>query len=275
MSEIVLGRSNFKKKSWVFRELNAMITIAARDITLTIKSPLTLILSIAMPLIMMGMLGGSLSQNMAGSLGFNYGRYMLIGMLVNMLFMMTDMGISSLIEDHKTDFTQEMMISPITRYSIILGKIIGSMLGAIFSMIGTFVVGAFMGITLTMGQFLAILALAPLMCLSSGALTVMIIGAIKSTKTANMVVSMMVFPQMFLSGAIIPINNSSGILRVLSRLMPMTYCLDLVRAVIYVGTPDYSVVQFNPAINLIAIAVLTVVCLMLGTYLFAQSEKNR
>ena len=36
-----------------------------------------------MPLVMMEMLGGSLSQNMAGGLGFNYGQFMMIGMVVN------------------------------------------------------------------------------------------------------------------------------------------------------------------------------------------------
>jgi ABC-2 type transport system permease protein len=56
----------------------------------------------------------------------------------------------------------------------------------------------------------------------------------------------------------------------------MTYCLDLVRAVVYAGTPEYdSVVMFNPAVNFAAIAALTVACLAVGTYFFAQSEKNR
>ena len=81
---------------------------------------------------------------------------------------------------------------------------------------------------------------------------------------------------MFLSGAIITISNSSGALLVLSRLMPMTYCLDLARAVVYAGSPEYaSVVMFNPLVNCIAICALTTVCLIVGTMLFARSEKNR
>jgi ABC-2 type transport system permease protein len=63
---------------------------------------------------------------------------------------------------------------------------------------------------------------------------------------------------------------------VLSRLMPMTYCLDLARAVVNVGTPEYdSVVMFNPAINFVAITALTLACLIAGTYFYAQSGKNR
>ena len=274
MSELVLQQPKIKSRA--MKELNAVATIAARDITLFFKSPGMIIMSLAMPLLMMGMLGGSLTQNMAAGLGFNYGKFMLVGMLVNMLFMSTTSGISSLVEDHFTDFTQEMMISPVSRYSIVIGKIIGSSFGAIVSLIGTLVVGLVMGITLPVSQILAVLALSPLMCLSAGALAMIVIGLIKSNKMANLAVMLITMPQMFLSGAIIPINNSSGVLFVISRLMPMTYCLDLVRAVVYAGTPEYdSVVLFNPAVTLVAIIAITVVCLMIGTLFFARSEKNK
>jgi ABC-2 type transport system permease protein len=213
---------------------------------------------------------------MAGGLGFNFGQFMMVGMLVNMLFMTTTTGMTSLIEDRQTDFTQEMLVSPVSRYSIIIGKICGSSFAAIVSMIGTLAVGFAMGITLRPGQLLALFALSPLMCVSAGALTMMIIVLIKNRRTANFAVMLIVMPQMFLSGAIIPINHSSGILLVLSRILPMTYCLDLMRAVVYAGTPDYSnVVLFNPAISAIGIVVLSVFFLLFGTFLFAKSETNR
>lgn len=272
MSESTLQR----KKSKTSRELNAIVTIAARDIILTFKSPGTLLISFLLPVVMMGMLGGSLAQNIAGSFGFNYSLYMLVGMLVNMLFMITTMGLTSLVEDRQTDFTQEMMISPISRYSIVIGKIFGSSFGAIVSLAGTLIVGLVMRVTINLGQLLKILALSPLICLSAGALSIIIIGLIKNTKTASLVASLMTFPQMFLSGVIIPINHSSGVLLVLSRVMPMTYCLDLTRAVVYNGTPEYhSVVLFNPLVNFAVILILTIIFLSIGTYLFARSETHR
>jgi len=265
-----------KKKSKVWREINATLTIMARDVTLAVKSPMMMIMSLAMPVVMMGMLGGTLSQNMAGDLPFDYQQFMLVGMLVNMLFMTTTTGMTSLIDDHGTDFTQEMLVSPVSRYSIVIGKILGSSFGAILSLVGTIVVGLVMGITLSVGQLLIILALAPLMCLSAGALAMIVIGCIKNNRVANLAVMLVVMPQMFLSGAIIPITQNSGFLLVLSRLMPMTYCLDLVRATVYAGTPEYAgLVMFNPAANLAAIVGLTVVCLVVGTFFFARSEKNR
>lgn len=228
-----------RKKSKSYRELNAVLTIMARDIVLTFKSPSSLVMSLVLPAIMMGMLGGSLAQNITGSFGFHYRSFMLVGMLVNMLFMITTMGLMSLVEDRQTNFTQEMMISPVSRYSIVIGKIFGSTFAAVVGLAGTLIVGLVMRISIGWVELLRVLALSPLICLSAGALSMIIIGLIKNTRTATIVASFMIFPQMFLSGVIIPINHSSGVLFVLSRILPMTYCLDLTRAVVYAGTPAH------------------------------------
>lgn len=265
-----------RKKSRIYREFNTVLAIFAREVTVAFKSPGTLIMSLAMPIIMMGMVGGNLMQNMAGGLNFQFGTFMLIGMLVNMLFMSTTNGVASLVDDNDSNFSEEMLIAPVSRYSIVIGKIFGSMFGAIISMAGTLIVGFIMGITLSVTQLLLILALSPLICLSAGALAMILIGLIKNRKTANMAVMLITMPQMFLSGVIIPINNSNGVLLVLSRMMPMTYCLDLARAVVYGGTQEYnSVVMFDPMVNFAAIAGLTITCLVIGTFFFARSEKNR
>ena len=272
MSENVLTR----KKSKIRRELNTIIAVIAREITVYLKSPGAAIMSLAMPIVMMGMIGGNLMQNMGGGVGFELGPFMLVGMLVNMLFMISSMGMTSMVDDHDINFNQEMLVSPVSRYSLVTGKILGAGFAAIVSMIGTLIVGLFMGITLPVGQLLLILALSPLMCLTGGALAMLIIGLVKSRKAANLAVNIIIMPQMFLSGAIIPIGNSGGILLWLSRCMPMTYCLDLARAVVYHGTPEYdSVVLFNPIVTLTAITALTVTFLIIGTFMFSKSEKNR
>jgi ABC-2 type transport system permease protein len=262
---------NKLKKEW-----NAVLTIAGRGILNTLNSPVLIIMSLVMPVMMMGMLGGMLRQNMAEGLNFYYGSFMLVGMIVNMLFMMTMMGLTGLVEDRQTNFTQEMMISPISRVSIIIGTILGSSFQATVSTIGTFAVGLFMGIILSWWQILLILVLSPLICLAAGSLAMIIIGSISNTKTANIAVSILVFPQMFLCGALIPIAKSSGILWLISRLLPMTYCLDLVRGVVYAGTAEYSgVVLHNPMINLLVIGILTAAFLTVGTYAFTRNETHK
>ena len=265
-----------RKKSRIVREINSVVAVMAREITVFFKSPGTMIMSLVMPVIMMGMIGGNLSQNMASGLGFEFDKFMLVGVLICNLFMVTCMGMASLVDDHETDFNQEMLVSPVSRYSLVIGKIFGSSFAAIISLAGTLIVGLVMGITLPISQLLLIIALSPLICLSGGAMSMIFIGFIKSRKTANFAIMLITMPQMFLSGAIIPITNSTGVLMILSRIMPMTYCLDLTRAVVYRGTAEYEkVVMFNPVVNFAIITILTVVFLIIGTFFYAKSEKNR
>ena len=263
-----------RKKSKAYREINTIIAVMAREITVFFKSPAAIIMSLAMPVVMMWMIGGNMMQNMtmAGADGNSgMGAFMLVGMLINMLFMTVTQGMTSLVDDHDSDFNQEMLVSPVSRYSLVIGKILGSTFGAIVSMIGTIVVGLFMGITLPVGQLLLILLLSPLMCLAAGAMSMIFIGLIKNKKAANMVVMLISMPQMFLSGGIIPVNNSEGILKIISRCLPMTYCIDLARAIVGSDQP----VMFNPIINFIAILTITIVCLVIGTFFYARTEKNR
>lgn len=267
--------SKTQGKNKLTKELNTIFTVMTREIIIFFKSPSTAIISLVMPIVMMGMIGGNMMQNMMGDFGFDLGEFMLVGMLVNMLFLITSMGMTSLVED-AGDFNQEMLVAPVSRYSLILGKILGSSFSATVSMFGTLIVGFFMGITLPINKLLLLLLLSPLISMSGGALAMMVLGLIKNKRTASLVVSYIVMPQMFLSGAIIPINNSSGILFILSRLMPMTYSLDLARAAVYAGTAEYhSAVMFNPIINFISISILTIVFLVVGTLFFTYTEKNK
>lgn len=276
MTAVLVAGSARPTMSRFGREVNTVVAVAARDVTVVLRSPGALVMSLVMPVVMMGMIGGNLLDNMAGGLGFQLGDFMLVGMVVMMLFMMTTLGMVSLVDDSDDNYSAELLVAPVSRYAIVIGKILGSSFTAIVCCLGVLLVGLAMGITLSPMKLLALLALAPLMCLSGGALAMIVMGVIKSNKAANLAVMLITMPQMFLSGVIIPIAHSGGILLVLSRILPMTYCVDLGRAVVYAGSPEYdSVVLFNPVVSLVAIAGLTAVCLVVGTVLYARSEKHR
>lgn len=131
---------------------------------------------------MMGLMGGSLSQNMSAGLNFNYDEYILVRMFVNTLFMMTIMGITNLVENRSENFTQEIFISPISRYPIVLGKFIGFSVSAIFQLFGLFLVSFIMGITIALQQVITLLSLAPLICLIAEALEMCVIAFIRNHK---------------------------------------------------------------------------------------------
>lgn len=258
------------------REGNAAAAIAAREITKGIKNPTLLIVSIVMPVIFIGLMGGSLSQNMAGGLGYNFLQFMMIGMIVNSTFTGLVSGMSSLIEERNQNLTQELYVSPISRYTIIVGKMIGSSFSSLVGLLGILLVALMMNIPLGGMHIVYLFLLTPLFCLVAGSLGILFIGFVQDSKAADIGSMMIVLPQMFLSGAMIPIQHSTGLLGFLAKLMPMTYCIDFARAVFYAGTPEYDlVVIHHPLTDLAVMAACFLVFTVVGTIMFTRSERNR
>jgi ABC-2 type transport system permease protein len=89
-------------------------------------------------------------------------------------------------------------------------------------------------------------------------------------------VVLLVFPQMFLSGALIPSTNSTGLLGVLSKLMPMTYSIDLARNIFYAGKPEYAAAVLHPFwFDLVITVVVCVAFIAIGTLMFVRHDRNR
>jgi ABC-2 type transport system permease protein len=224
----------------------------------------------------LGMFGGQLSQNMGMNMGFDFNTFMLVGMLVQGLFLIMGNGVTSLVEDRQSDFTQEILVSPVSRYALILGKIAGAAFGSYITFFFTIIVGYCIGARLDTRQLLTLLAFSPLVCLAAGSLGVVCVGFIQKAANAGIVIMMLSMAQTFLSGALIPVNHSTGIMALVSRLLPMTYCVDFMRGVFY-GEQDIrsAVTLHAPAVNLIIIIAFTEVFLVAGTIGFVHAEKNR
>ncbi len=87
---------------------------------------------------------------------------------------------------------------------------------------------------------------------------------------------LLVFPQMFLSGALIPSQNSTGLLGVVSKLMPMTYSIDLARNIFYAGKPEYAFTVLHPFwFDLGITAAVCVAFITIGTAMFVRRDRNR
>jgi ABC-2 type transport system permease protein len=261
-------------KNKILREVNAVITIGMREIILFLKSPAKLIMTLIFPVMFLGMFGGQLSQNMGMNMDFDFNTFMLVGILVQGIFMVMGNGVVSLVEDRDNEFNQEMLVSPVSRYSLILGKIAGSAIASYIVFFFTIGVGYAIGARLDVVQFLVLLAFSPLICLAAGALGVVCIGFIEKPATAGIVIMLSVMVQTFLCGALIPVNNSSGIMAVISRLLPMTYCVDFMRGV-FSQTGSAVPILHSPFVDLLIITAFTALFLIAGTAGFVRAEKNR
>ncbi len=258
------------------REVNATFAIAWREILRAIKSPVSIAFTVIFPVIFIGILGGSISQNLGDALPYAYLPFMLIGMIANTMYQGTITGVTNLVEERENDFTAELFVAPISRYSVLLGKIIGSGFASLISLVGIIAMIFVMQIPMNFGDLLRVIALSPLLALAGGALGVFFIGFVQDPKVAGAGVALLVFPQMFLAGAIIPVANSSGVLGFLANVMPMTYSIDLARNIFYAGKPEYAFTTLHsPWLDLAVTVGFFLVFTIVGTYMFVRADRNR
>jgi ABC-2 type transport system permease protein len=201
---------------------------------------------------------------------------MLIGMIANTLYQGTISGVTNLVEERENDFTAELFVAPVSRYTILVGKMLGAAVAASISLVGVLAMIVVMQIPMDAGDLLRVLALAPILAIAGGALGVLFIGFVHDPKVAGLGVVLLVFPQMFLSGALIPAASSTGLLGLLSKLMPMTYSIDLARNIFYAGKPEYAFAVLHPFwLDLAVTVVVCVVFIVVGTVMFVRHDRNR
>ena len=258
------------------REIYAILTIAYRDFMKLMRDPARLISTLIMPLLFITVLGGSMQANMGKGLGYDFMTFIFTGVFAQTLFQSASMGIVSLIDDRENDFSQEIFISPISRYSIILGKIVGETLVALTQGIGILIFGLVAGVTFSAGQLFGLLWVGVVICLFGAAFGVILLSNLPSRRTADQIFPFIMLPQFFLAGVFNPIQILPWYLDILSRISPLRYAVDLARGIFYSGRAEYGkVVLQPPMLNLGIMTAAFLVFLMIGTYLFVRSEQNR
>ncbi len=256
--------------------LNAIITIAGRDVIKLLRDRTRIAFSLVFPAIFIGVLGTSLQANLGENLGYNFLEFVFIGVIAQTLFQSTAGGIISLVEDRQNDFAQEMFIAPISRYAILLGKILGETCVSLLQIVGVIALGILIGVPLDWIALIRLLPFFLLVALFGGAFGVIVMSTLSDQKSANQIFPFLLFPQFFLAGVFNPIHNLPLPIFIASRIAPMTYAVDLLRSIYYFGTPYYSrTVLFSPMIDIAVVVITGTLFIVVGTFLFVRHERNK
>ncbi|MFQ5576059.1 MAG: ABC transporter permease [Anaerolineae bacterium] len=258
------------------KEANAIAAIAYRDLMKFLRDPVRVASTFIFPLIFIGVLGGSFEAGFAKNVGYSFLTFIFTGVLAQTLFQSSALGLISLIEDRENDFSQEMFVSPISRYSIVFGKVLGESLVSMTQGVGIVAFAVIIGIPISLRQVLSLAPALLLICFFGGAFGVIIMANINTQRAANQVFPFIMLPQYFLAGVFSPIPNLPPFLDFLSRISPMRYAVDLARAIFYTDSADYAAVVLQGLpVNLTVSVVLFGLFLMVGTALFVRKERNR
>lgn len=257
-------------------ELSAIAVIAHRDFTKLLRDRVRLFSELAFPLVLVLLLGPALQSGFGAPGGIDLTAFVFTGVLAQTIWQSATLGLVSLIADREEDFSQEIFVSPASRYSIVAGKIIGESLVALPTGLGIVVVGALIGVPLAPIVLLAIVPVSLLIAMYGGAFGLLVLANLKSQRTANQIFPFVLLPQFFLAGVFNPIHALPLPLAVLSAVSPLRYAVELMRNVVYGLQPNVPAPEMTPLpVNLAVMAVSFVGFLLVGTVLFVRAERNR
>ena len=138
-------------------EFQSILAIAYRDFIKFLRDRNRLVATFIFPILFIGILGSSFQSGLGEALGYDYRLFVFLGVIAQTLFQSTAAGIISLTEDREQDFAQEIFVSPISRYTIVVGKILGETSVALAQIIGIVLFGFIIRVPFEVGAVLTLL----------------------------------------------------------------------------------------------------------------------
>jgi ABC-2 type transport system permease protein len=190
----------------------------------------------------------------------HYLDYFYPGALIMIVLFTSIFTMMSVIEDRKEGFLLSVMVAPVPRSAIVLGKVLGgTTLSAIQGLI-FLAFAPFVGVHLGFEDFLLVVLVVFLVSFALTALGFVIAWPMDSTQAFHAIINLFLIPLWLLSGALFPLLGASGWLRLLMRINPLTYGVEALRVLLYPASPAVS----SLPVCLAALGLFTLVMFVLS-----------
>jgi ABC-2 type transport system permease protein len=237
--------------------LRAIYIIWYRDILRYWRDRWRLVASLAQPLLFLVVFGAGLSSALGrGTVfgttgGFSYIQFMYPGIIGMAILFTAIFGAMSIVWDREFGFLKEVLVAPIDRSAVAIGKALGSTTQAMIQGLILLVLAPFVGVKLNFLTVVELIPLAAVLAFGLSTFGVALASAMKSLQGFQVVMNFLMMPMFFLSGALFPLTNLPGWMTVLTRLDPASYGIDPLRRVVLSdsGRPSALVERFGLTIN--------------------------
>jgi ABC-2 type transport system permease protein len=253
-------------------EITGIFAIWYRELKVFMREKSRIISSIVNPIFWLVVLGGGIGSAVSFS-NINYQTFIFPGILAqSVLFSSIFFGLY-VVWDKKIDFLKEVLVAPISRTSILIGKILGGATDALIQvtliLIMGFVMlklGMFTGLVLTIPA--VIMALCLLFITTTGMVSIgLIIGSqLESVEGFQLFSTFLITPMFFLSGALFPIDKLPSWLTFLTNIDPLTYTVDGLRAIM-LGASHFSL-----AFDFGVMIFFSILMISIGTFAFKKMK---
>ncbi len=211
----------------VFR---GMWVVAYRELLRFVQERSRMVSSFAMPLLFLVIFGAGFNRLIgAVTPGVDFIQFMYPGIIAMTVLMNSVMSGLSVVWDREFGFLKEILVAPIGRSGIVLGKAVGSAVVAVMQGAILLALAPILRVSLSMMLVAKLIPMLIIVSVSLSGLGIIIASRMRSQQGFGMVIQLIIFPLIFLSGVFFPVNNVPGWMEIISRINPLTYGVDAIR----------------------------------------------
>jgi daunorubicin resistance ABC transporter membrane protein len=215
-------------------DVRAIRVVCHRELLRWQKDRGRLLAGLIQPLLFLFVLGTGISRVASSATGdVDYRTFLFPGVLAtSVLFTAVFSGVS-VVWDREFGFLREMLVAPIRRSSILLGKCLGGALVATAQGVVVLALAGLCGVPYAPTLLVALLVLLFLVSAAVTAFGLLLAARIRNMQTLMPIIQTVITPMMFLSGALYPLAGLPTWLRVATKLNPLTYAVQPMRHVVF------------------------------------------
>ncbi|MGH3545118.1 MAG: ABC transporter permease, partial [Mycobacteriales bacterium] len=214
--------------------LRAISVVWRRDLIRFSRDRVRIVTSLLQPALFLFVLGGGLGALASdGTEGVDLQTFMFPGAIGMAVVFSAVFAASSIVADREFGFLREMLVAPVSRTAIVLGKCFGGATIATVQGLLVLALAGLVGVPYSPMLLLILLAECALLAFTVTAFGVMVAARIEQFQSFLAVAQAVIFPMFFLSGALYPLRGLPGWLQVVTHLNPLTYAIDPMRRAVF------------------------------------------
>jgi ABC-2 type transport system permease protein len=215
-------------------DLRAVKIVWQRELIRFRQDQLRIVTSLVQPFLFLFVLGTGMSRLASGGThGVDLRTFVYPGVLCMAVLFTAMFSAASIVWDREFGFLREMMVAPVRRSSLVLGKCLGGATVASFQGVLVLALAGLVGVPYAPVLILEIFALQLLLAFSITAFGVMAAARVSQMQSFMALTQMLIMPMYFISGAMFPVSGLPAWLTVLNRIDPLTYAVDPMRRAVF------------------------------------------
>lgn len=260
----------------LLHEARAAYVIWLRDLIRFVSERSRLVGALGQPLIYLGVMGTGFGATFRAAVlpeGFSYVQFMFPGILGMTVLFTALFSSVSIIWDREFGFLKVVLVAPVSRPAIVLGKALGGSTVALLQSTLLLVLTPLVGLDLGIADLLRLWVVMLLMAFALTSMGLALASRMPSMEAFQMIMNFLIMPMWMLSGAFFPLRGVPAWMEALMRVNPLTYGVDALRGVMYAGTPmGEALVIHSFGFDLAVVAAVALVAFVLALLTFKGRE---